>query len=108
MLLTGASCILVLCLISAPFTWQTPTVNDLVLMLGLSVAGLFGQYGLTSSFRYVPVYLVGSLEYTALVWAALWGYLLFNDIPTLTVMAGAALVVASGLAVVLSERKKPA
>jgi len=48
------------------------------------------------------------LEYTALVWAALWGYLLFNDIPTLTVMAGAALVVASGLAVVLSERKKPA
>jgi drug/metabolite transporter (DMT)-like permease len=77
-------------------------------MLGLSVAGLFGQYGLTSSFRYAPVYLVGSLEYTALVWAALWGYLLFNDIPTLTVMAGAALVVASGLAVVLSERKKPA
>tara|TARA_B100000749_G_C18366503_1_gene439819 strand:- start:19 stop:900 length:882 start_codon:yes stop_codon:yes gene_type:complete len=108
MLLTGASCILVLSLISAPFTWQTPTVNDLVLMLGLSVAGLFGQYGLTSSFRYAPVYLVGSLEYTALVWAALWGYLLFNDIPTLTVMAGAALVVASGLAVVLSERKKPA
>ena len=73
-------------------------------MLGLSVVALFGQYGLTNCFRYAPVYLVGVLEYTGLVWAAIWGCLVFDNTPTLTVMTGAALVVGSGLTVVLSER----
>jgi len=76
-------------------------------MLGLAVAALFGQYALTNDFRYAPVYLVGGLEYTALVWAPIWGYLLFHDVPTVVVMIGATIVVSSGLAVVLSERNKP-
>jgi|TARA_B110000116_G_scaffold114787_1_gene99769 drug/metabolite transporter (DMT)-like permease len=107
MLLTGAGCILILSLLSAPFIWSQPSFDDLILMLGLSVAALFGQYALTNGFRYAPVYLVGALEYTALVWAAIWGYLLFHDVPTVVVMIGAAIVVSSGLAVVLSERNKP-
>jgi drug/metabolite transporter (DMT)-like permease len=41
------------------------------------------------------------------VWAAIWGYLLFHDVPTVVVMIGAAIVVSSGLAVVLSERNNP-
>jgi drug/metabolite transporter (DMT)-like permease len=76
-------------------------------MLGLSVVALIGQYALTNGFRYAPVYLVGALEYTTLVWAAIWGYLLFHDVPTVVVMIGAAIVVSSGLGVVLSERNKP-
>ncbi len=106
MLLTGASCILILSFLSAPFFWHPPTFDDLILMLGLSIVALFGQYALTNAFRYAPVYLVGPLEYTALVWAAIWGVFLFNEVPTLTVMIGAVLVVSSGLAVVLSERTK--
>ena len=41
------------------------------------------------------------------MWAAIWGYLLFHDVPTIAVMIGAAIVVSSGLAVVLSERNNP-
>ena len=108
MLLTAAGCILVLSLISMPWTWQAPAFDDLLLMLGLSITALLGQYALTNGFRYAPVYLVGALQYTSLVWVAIWGYLLFNDTPTLTVVAGAGLVVGSGLFVVLSERKSAA
>jgi len=58
-------------------------------------------------FRYAPVYPVGALEYTALVWAAIWGYLLFHDVPAVVVIIGAAIVVTSGLGVVLREHNKP-
>ena len=77
-------------------------------MLGLSVVALLGQYGITNGFRYAPVYLVGALEYTTLVWAALWGFVFFQEVPASNVMIGAAIVVASGLAVVLSERTRSA
>mgnify|MGYP003961585541 CR=1 FL=1 len=40
-------------------------------------------------------------------YGAIWGYLLFHDVPTVVVMIGAAIVVSSGLGVVLSERNKP-
>ena len=106
MLLSGAIFILLVSLISAPWTWQTPNLSSLLLMLGLSGVALVGQYALTNGFRYAPVYLVGALEYTTLIWAALWGFLLFADVPTVNVVFGAILVVASGLAVVLGERAR--
>lgn len=106
MLLSGAIFILLISLISAPWTWQTPSFSDLLLMLGLSGVALVGQYALTNGFRYAPVYLVGALEYTMLIWATLWGFLLFAEVPTLNVVLGAILVVASGLAVVLGERAR--
>jgi len=108
MLLTGAISILIVALISVPWTWITPTTDGLLLMLGLSVVALLGQYGITNGFRYAPVYLVGALEYTTLVWAALWGFVFFQEVPASNVMIGAAIVVASGLAVVLSERTRSA
>jgi drug/metabolite transporter (DMT)-like permease len=105
MLLTGALSILIVSLISAPWTWITPDLNNLLLMLGLSVVALLGQYAITNGFRYAPVYLVGALEYTTLVWAALWGFLFFMEIPATHVLIGAGIVVLSGLAVVLAERQ---
>jgi len=106
MLLTGALSILIVSLISAPWTWITPDLNNLLLMLGLSVVALLGQYAITNGFRYAPVYLVGALEYTTLVWAALWGFLFFMEIPATHVLIGAGVVVLSGLAVVLAERQR--
>ena len=106
MLLSGALFILLMSLISVPWTWQTPSFSNLLLMLGLSGVALVGQYALTNGFRYAPVYLVGALEYTMLIWATLWGFLLFAEVPTLNVVLGAILVVASGLAVVLGERAR--
>ena len=54
----------------------------------------------------LPVYLVGALEYTTLIWATLWGFFLFAEVPTVNVVFGAVLVVLSGLAVVLGERAR--
>lgn len=56
-----------------------------------------------SGFRYAPAYLVGALEYTGLIWAILFGWSFFNDFPSLAVLGGAALIVASGIVIVQAE-----
>jgi drug/metabolite transporter (DMT)-like permease len=48
---------------------------------------------------------MGTVEYVALLWAFVLGYLVFGDIPTPTVTAGAGLIFAAGLYLVLSERR---
>ena len=106
MLLTGALLVLAVSLLSAPFLWQAPTREDFALMILLGLVGLGGQYALTNGFKYAPVYLVGALEYTTLGWAAFYGWLVFNDLPGASVMAGAALVVGSGILVLVSEQSK--
>jgi drug/metabolite transporter (DMT)-like permease len=106
MLLTGSALILVVSALAAPFLWIPPSANDFALMLLLGLIGLGGQYSLTNGFKYAPVYLVGALEYSTLGWAAFYGWVIFHDLPTTAVIAGALLVVGSGLVVLVSEHGK--
>ena len=46
------------------------------------------------------------MQDSPLIWATLWGFLLFAEVPTVNVVFGAVLVVLSGLAVVLGERAR--
>ena len=106
MLLTGSALILLVSALAAPFLWIQPSANEFALMLLLGLIGLGGQYFLTNGFKYAPVYIVGALEYSTLGWAAFYGWVIFHDLPTATVIAGALLVVGSGLVVLVSEPGK--
>ena len=106
MLLTGSALILLVSALAAPFLWIQPSANEFALMLLLGLIGLGGQYFLTNGFKYAPVYIVGALEYSTLGWAAFYGWFIFHDLPTATVIAGALLVVGSGLVVLVSEPGK--
>ena len=108
MLLTGATLMMLFSLLCIPWAWLKPTHSELLLMLGISFVAGFGQYALTNAFRFAPAYIVGSLEYTHLIWAAIWGFLFFSEIPKIWVICGAVLVVISGLTVVLTEKKSAA
>ena len=106
MLLTGSALILIVSALAAPFLWIQPSANEFVLMLLLGLIGLGGQYSLTKGFKYAPVYVVGAMEYSTLGWAAFYGWGIFHDLPTTTVIVGALLVVGSGLVVLVSEPGK--
>jgi drug/metabolite transporter (DMT)-like permease len=47
-------------------------------------------------------------QYTLSVWAVVLGYLVFGDVPTANVLAGAGVIVAAGLALLWHERRAPA
>ena len=92
--------------LTLPFVWQSVKVVEFGLMVVMGSSGILGQYCLVSGFRYAPAYLVGALEYTGLIWAILFGWRFFNDIPSLAVFGGAALIVTSGIVIVHAEKSR--
>jgi drug/metabolite transporter (DMT)-like permease len=86
--------------------WSMPTPNDLLLMISCGVTAAAGVTGLTFAYREAEANLVASFEYTALVWAAILGFLIWNEVPKLTTVTGAALIVGAGLLALAAGRMR--
>jgi drug/metabolite transporter (DMT)-like permease len=86
-----------------PWQWITPTPGDLWVFLLVGVVGGFGQFFLNQAFRYGEVSLLAPIEYTALLWAILFGFLLWDELPSWPVLGGAALIIASSLYIIHRE-----
>ena len=65
-----------------------------------------GQVLFTQAYRLTESNLVAPFEYTAMIWATLWGFLLFGDFPDWTTGAGAALVIGAGLYMLGAARRR--
>ncbi len=91
--------------VAMPWVWVTPALEDLGLFLVVGLFGSLGGYMMTQAFRYGEVSLLAPFEYTALIWATLYGYLLWDHLADWSVFAGAALVVASGLYIARREAR---
>jgi drug/metabolite transporter (DMT)-like permease len=89
-----------------PFVWTTP--SDPIVILVMVACGAFGSVGhylLIIAHRHAPPAVLAPFIYTQLVWAIILGYLVFADVPNRWTLAGAAVVVASGLYMLNRERK---
>ncbi|MBI1208309.1 MAG: EamA family transporter [Azospirillum sp.] len=89
-----------------PFVWVTPTWSDFALMVLSGVVGGIAQQCVTRAQGLGPASVIGPFNYTALIWAALFGWLLWGEVPGLRVLGGAALVVASGLFILHRETRR--
>jgi drug/metabolite transporter (DMT)-like permease len=92
--------------VTLPFAWHTPDGYELAALIFIGVLGGVSHILLTESFRYAPASVVAPFDYTAILWAFLFGFWLFGEIPTIHVFVGAAIVVASGLFVIWRERRR--
>jgi len=89
-----------------PRPWITPSAHDLLPIAILSIAGCGAQFCLAQAFRYGEVSLLAPLEYGALIWAVVFGYIFWHDLPTLTVLAGVAIIIASSAYVAHREARE--
>jgi S-adenosylmethionine uptake transporter len=96
----------VACAVILLWSWKTPDGFGLLLMLGLGVFGGLGQFFLYEGFRYAPASALAPIEYTGLVWAFFYGYVIFAEVPQIQVFAGAGLIVISSLILILFERRR--
>ena len=90
-------------IVLVPFFWVTPSLGDLGLF---ALAGTFGSVGVmcvTHAFRLGPVAVISPFEYSALIWATLLGYLLWDELPDTLTLVGAAIVISSGLYIIYRE-----
>jgi drug/metabolite transporter (DMT)-like permease len=77
--------------------WSVPMWSDGLLMGACGVVAAAGILLLTNAYRVARASTVTPFEYTGILWAPLWGYLFFNEVPRTTTVTGAAVIVVAGL-----------
>jgi drug/metabolite transporter (DMT)-like permease len=90
---------------SLPLVWRAPNAAELTALVAIGVIGGLSHIFLTESYRHAPASAVAPFDYVALLWAFLFGYVLFGEVPTAYVYAGAAIVAGAGLFVIWRERR---
>ncbi len=87
-----------------PFFWQTPTWAHWGLMVLLGVIAGGGHLCLIQAYRRAAASMLAPFAYVQLVWATAVGYAIFGDFPDGPTIAGALVIIASGIYVVYRER----
>ena len=85
--------------------WQGMDMREIALCVAAGLIGGLGQFTLVEAARAVPASVLGTVEYGALIWSFVFGYLFWGEMPATTVYVGAFLVVAAGLTLALSEHR---
>jgi drug/metabolite transporter (DMT)-like permease len=87
------------------FGWRTPTPFDAALMFGTGFTNAIGQWLWTRSLHLAPAAAVTPFYYLMLVWSLIIGFLVWGDVPTVSLLIGSAIVVATGLFLFLREAR---
>lgn len=85
----------------------TPTSHDLVAFAAVGVLGAVGHLAFGNGLKRMPAAKFAMIEYTGVIWAAVLGYVVFNETPPATAWIGAALIVAACLIVVRYRASPP-
>jgi drug/metabolite transporter (DMT)-like permease len=91
-------------LVTLPFGWAWPAPGTAAMLVCAGLLGGVGQVLLTSSYRFADASVIAPFEYASMLLALGVGYFVFAEVPTKTVLEGAALVVAAGIAIIWRER----
>ena len=77
--------------------WVMPSLTDGLLIAACGVVAAVGIMLLTNAYRVARASTVTPFEYTGILWAPMWGFLFFSEVPRATTLAGAAVIVVAGL-----------
>lgn len=92
---------------TAPFAWTTPGALDLMLMFLVGLVSMGCFVCITRALALAPAVTLAPFQYTSLVWAVLLGWTIWRDVPGPAVLAGSAIIVASGLVVLRGGEGRP-
>jgi len=95
--------ITVLGLISLPFGWVMPSLKDFILLSLVGVLGGVANLLLSQSYKLSEVSLVTPLKYLALIFGIIFGYLIWDEVPTILTLFGSALVILSSVIIFRRE-----
>jgi drug/metabolite transporter (DMT)-like permease len=91
--------------LTLPFAFAAPALADAPLFLANGAAGVLGQYWWTRALHLAPTSAVVPFQYLSLVWAMILGFAVWGDLPTTSLLMGSAIVVGSGLFLLLREAR---
>ena len=90
-----------------PFVWQPPAGEDLKFFVLIGLIGGVAAFFVIQAYRHAPVSVLAPFDYTALIWGALLGWLIWREAPGVEVWIGAAIVTAAGVYIARRETGAP-
>jgi drug/metabolite transporter (DMT)-like permease len=94
-----------LSLLTLPFGWVAPTAFEAALLVTAGLLGGIGQIFLTSAYRHAEAGVVAPFDYASMLLAIAIAYFIFQEVPTLVVLGGAALIILAGVLIIWRERQ---
>jgi len=94
-----------LSLLTLPFGWVIPGGSETVMLILAGLLGGMAQIFLTSSYRFADASVIAPFDYASMLFAIVIGYVIFDEVPTVQMLGGAALIIAAGIAIILREHQ---
>ncbi len=97
--------LLLIATLGLPWVWQSMDSQAWLATLIMAILTFLAHIGIARAFKTAPVAVIAPFEYSAMLWATLLGFLLWNDLPDWFSFAGIAVIISSGLYIIARENK---
>jgi drug/metabolite transporter (DMT)-like permease len=94
-----------LSLLTLPFGWVMPDGRTALILVCAGLVGGVGQVLLTEAYRHAEASVIAPFDYANMLWVVIAAFVVFGDVPTVSVLVGSAIVIASGVFVIWRERR---
>lgn len=102
----GMSFLALFTLPPALIVWQWPAPEQYLWLLAIAAGGTVGQLMFAQSLKIADATLVMPFDFTKLIWAAVFGILIFSEVPTIWALAGGAVIFASSTYITYREGRR--
>jgi drug/metabolite transporter (DMT)-like permease len=89
----------------SPIGWVTPTLGSLCLFAAAGIVSVGALLCVNRSLKLAPASVVVPYQYSMIVWAVIFGFVVFGDVPQISTIVGAAIIIAAGFYIFLREQK---
>ena len=89
----------------SPFGWVTPSAGSLGLFFAAGIISVAALLCVNRSLKLAPASVVVPYQYSMIVWAVIFGFVVFGDVPSLATIVGAAIIIGAGLYIFLREQQ---
>jgi drug/metabolite transporter (DMT)-like permease len=89
----------------SPFGWVTPSLGSLGLFAAAGCTSVVALLCVNRSLKLAPASVVVPYQYSMIVWAVIFGYVVFGDVPSIATIVGAAVIIGAGFYIFLRERE---
>jgi drug/metabolite transporter (DMT)-like permease len=91
--------------VMAPFGWVTPTPSSLIQFAAAGVISVSALFCVNRSLKLARASVVVPFQYSMIVWAVIFGFIVFGDVPQPATIIGVTIIIAAGLYIFLREHK---
>ncbi|WP_024338896.1 DMT family transporter [Bradyrhizobium japonicum] len=86
------------------FNWVPPTPGSLVIFAAAGLVSVTALFCVNRSLKLAPASVVVPYQYSMIVWAVIFGFVVFGDVPSIATLVGAAIIIGAGFYIFLRER----